>query len=147
VHLHRVDSTLGTLRLYRNFTSPIRPARACTSAELSAFLSPECGLSTALFGGVSSGIALLLGSIPGRTTLSTPFWSFSTFRFPRSSHCSIGCPIQFSTHCFYIVTGVVPDVLLAYWFLLWVWVWSCTWMAVHAFLIYLARPVRSSRGW
>jgi hypothetical protein len=39
--------------------------RACTSTELSAFLSPECSLSTASFGGVSSGIALLPGSVPG----------------------------------------------------------------------------------
>ena len=36
----------------------MRPVRACTSTELSAFWSPEWSFSTALFGGVSSGTLL-----------------------------------------------------------------------------------------
>ena len=115
LHLHWADSTLGTLLLYGNFASPIRHVRACTSTELSAFLSPEWSLSTALFGGISSGIALLPRSAPGRATLSTIFGYFfhlavqssSTFRFSHSFHYSIGCPIHFSTHSFRVVASVL----------------------------------------
>jgi hypothetical protein len=128
--------------------------RACTSTELSAFLSPECSLSTASFGGVSLGIALLPGSVPGRTILSTlfrslfhlSFQSSSTFRFSCSSHCSIGCPVQFSAHYFRAVPGVS---IACWWFrvLARVRSRSCILMAVQAFLICLARPVFSSRAW
>jgi hypothetical protein len=67
---HWAVSTLGTLRLYRNFASPIRPARACASTELSAFLSLERSLSTALLGGVSLGAALLPGNLINLTIIT-----------------------------------------------------------------------------
>jgi hypothetical protein len=60
LHLHWAVSTPSTLRLYKNFASPIRPVRACTSTELSAFLSLECSLSTASFGGGSVSALVLL---------------------------------------------------------------------------------------
>jgi hypothetical protein len=72
---------LGTLQLYKNFASPIRPVQACTSTELSAFLSPEWSLSTALFGGASLGIVLLPRLVPGGTTLSTLFQSLFHLSF------------------------------------------------------------------
>jgi hypothetical protein len=129
--------------------------RACTSTELSTFLSLECSLSTASFSGVSLGIALLLllGSVPGRTILSTlfrslslfhlSFQSSSTFRFSCSSHCFIGCPVQFSAYCFRAVLKVS---IACWWFrvLARVRSRSCILMAVQAFLICLARPVFSS---
>jgi hypothetical protein len=112
------DSIPGTLQLYKNFASPIWPVRACTGTELSAFWSPEWSSSTALLGGVASGIAWLLlqvpGSIPGCTTRSSSpcsvfhldVQSASTFCFSRSSHCSMGCPVHFSTHCLRMLAGV-----------------------------------------
>jgi hypothetical protein len=107
LHRHWTDSIPGTLQLYKNFASPIRPVRACTSTEFSAFWSPEWSSSTALFGGVASGIAWLLlgvpGSVPGCTTCSSflcsvshrAVQSASTFCFSRSSHCSMGRPVHF----------------------------------------------------
>lgn len=89
----------GTFRPYRNFASPIQPVRACTSIELSAFLSPVCSLSTCLPGGRSSGTTQLPPrSVPGRTTRSRFLWSSfhlsvqsaSTLGFSRLSHCFVG---------------------------------------------------------
>lgn len=96
-------------------SSPIRPVRACTSTELSAFRSPEWSFSTALFGSVSSGTVWRPpGSVPGRTIRSVllpssvhlAFQSCSIFGFSRSSYCSTGCPIHFSTHCLLAEAGV-----------------------------------------
>src|ERR1700716_1119823 len=106
---HCAVCILGTFRPYKNFASPTRPVWACTSIELSAFLSPACSLSTCLLGGGSSITTQLPpGSVPGCTTRSCFLWSFfhlsvqsaSTLGFSRSSYCSIGCPIHFSVHFF-----------------------------------------------
>jgi hypothetical protein len=135
---------------YRNFANPMRPVRACTSIELSAFRSPAWSLSAPLSGGVSSGTALWAPrSVPGCRTLSVLFRSFfhlvvqssSTLRPSRSSHCSIGCPIHFPTYCFRAVAGVLVACCLP------LRVRSCVGIVAQASLICLARPVRSSRAW
>ena len=133
----------------------MRPVRACTSTELSAFRSPEWSFSTALFDdGVSSGTGTVRrppGSVPGRmirsalllSSVHLTVQSCSTFGFSRSSHCSIGCPIHFSTHCFLARLGcqgpascLCPRLIP-----------SRTLIVVQASLICLARPVFSSRAW
>ena len=128
----------------------MRPVRACTSTELSAFRSLEWSFSTALFGGVSSGtVQWPPGSVPGRTIRSVlllssvhlAFQSCSTFGFSRSSHCSIGCPIYFSTHCLPAEAGMSGACLCPRLIL------SRTLIAVQASLICLARPVFQSRAW
>jgi hypothetical protein len=89
------------------------------------------------------------GSVPGCRTLSVLFRSLfhlvvqpsSTPRPSRSSHCSIGCPIHFSTHCFRAVAGWLVACCLP------LRVRSCVRIAAQASLICLARPVRSSRAW
>ena len=51
----------------------MRPVRACTSTELSAFRNLEWSFSTALFGGVSSGTGTARrppGSVPSHTIRS-----------------------------------------------------------------------------
>jgi hypothetical protein len=114
LYRHWADCIPDTLRLYKTFASPIGPVRACTSTELFAFWSHKWSFSTALFGGVSSGIARLPGSVLGYATCSSLLGSAShlfvqsasTSGFSRSSHCSIGWPIHFSTHCLRTLAGV-----------------------------------------
>jgi hypothetical protein len=88
-----------------------------------------------------------LGSVSSRTIRLVLLWfsvhlavqSCSTFCFSRSSHCSTGCPIYFSTHCFRAearVLGACPCLIL-----------SCVLIAAQASLICLAKPVLSSRTW
>ena len=91
------------------------------------------------------------GSVPGCMTRSAflllsvhlAFQSCSTYGFSRSSHCSTGCPIHFSTHCFRAVAGVLvacpcPCLCL---------ILSWALIAAQASLICLAKPVFSSPTW
>jgi hypothetical protein len=133
----------------------MRPVRACTSTEFSAFRSPEWSLRALLFGNMSSGTVWRPGgSVPGYTTRYVLFWCFvhlavqssSTFHFSRSSHCSIDCPTHCSTHCLRAAAWLASTwlrlplrpALRAR---------SCVWIAAQASLICLARPARSSRAW
>jgi hypothetical protein len=138
----------------RCLASPIRPVRTCTSTELSVFRSVECSLSTFLSGGVSSGTSWRPpGSVPGRTIRSCfrcssvhlAFQPCSTFGFYRLSHCSTGCSIHFSTHCFRAVAGVLIACPCPCPCLCLILSWAL--IAAQGSLICLARPVFSSRAW
>ena len=52
-HWHIGEGKSGTLALFRNAASPIRPVRICVNTELSAFLSSLC---------IFSGILIVLSS-------------------------------------------------------------------------------------
>lgn len=106
----RAVITPRTLRVYRNFASPISFVRACTKIALSAFLRSLCGASTFLSGRVSSTINVLP---PLSVPVSIGFWRhsmssrylFFQSRIIRaatfSSYCSNGFWVHFVVYFSY----------------------------------------------